>query len=116
AARAGGLSGLRLFRRIVAPIALRQALPAYTNELILMIKATSLASIITLAEVTGLAHGLIAETYRAVEVFIVAGSIYLLLTFLLPRAALALEWWLSPHLRGAPLAEQLATPQLEQIH
>jgi len=117
AARAGGLSGLRLFRRIVAPIALRQALPAYTNEIILMIKATALASIITLAEVTGLAYRLIAETYRAIEVFIVAGSIYLLLTFALTRATRLLEWWLSPHLRGAPPAGgKLPVPQLEQIH
>lgn len=112
AARAGGLSGLRLFRRIVAPIALRQALPGYTNEIILMIKATSLASIITLMEVTGLAHKLISESFRAVEVFVIAGSIYLLINFILTRAALALEWWLSPHLRGAPLP----APRLEQIH
>jgi octopine/nopaline transport system permease protein len=117
AARAGGLSGLRLFRRIVAPIALRQALPAYTNEVILMIKATSLASLVSLAEVTGLAYQLRDESYRAVEVFVVAGSIYLLLTFILTRAVQALEWWLSPHLRGAPpVGTPLAGAELEQIH
>jgi octopine/nopaline transport system permease protein len=116
AARASGLSGLRLFRRIIAPIALRQALPGYTNEIILMIKATSLASIITLMEVTGLAHKLIAESFRAVEVFIIAGSIYLLINFALTRAALALEWWLSPHLRGAPHPEAALAPRLEQVH
>ena len=117
AARAGGLSGLRLFRRIIAPIALRQALPAYTNEIILMIKATSLASLVSLAEVTGLAYEMRDESYRAVEVFIVAGSIYLLLTFILTRAVQALEWWLSPHLRGAPVAAA-AVPagQLERVH
>jgi octopine/nopaline transport system permease protein len=111
AARAGGFSGFRLFRRIVAPIALRQALPGYTNEIILMIKATSLASIITLMEVTGLAHRLISESFRPVEVFIVAGSIYLMMNFLITRAALGLEWHLSPHLRGAPQARS----SLEQI-
>jgi len=96
---------------------MRQALPGYTNEIILMIKATSLTSIITLAEVTGLAYRMIAETYRAVEVFIVAGSIYLLLAFLLTRATRVLEWWLSPHLRGAPPhGGKLPVPQLEQIH
>src|SRR5262249_55505527 len=56
AARAFGMSGPTLFWRIIAPIALRQALPAYGNEIILMIKATSLASTITLMEITGLAH------------------------------------------------------------
>ena len=55
AARACGMSGFLLFRRIVFPIAVRQALPAYGNEIILMVKATSLASIITMMEVTGLA-------------------------------------------------------------
>lgn len=102
AARAAGMSGFLLFRRIVAPIAIRQALPAYGNEVILMVKASSLASIITLFEITGLAQKLISETYRAIEVFIVAGSIYLALNFLITRAVMLLEYWLSPHLRGAP--------------
>ena len=45
------------------------------------------------------------------------GSIYLLLAFLLTRATRVLEWWLSPHLRGAPPhGGKLPVPQLEQIH
>lgn len=103
AARACGMSGLLLMRRIVLPIAIRQALPAYGNELILMVKATSLASIITLMEVTGLAQKLIAETFRALEVFLVAGAIYLAINFILSRVVVAIEYWLSPHLRGAPV-------------
>ncbi len=99
AARACGMSGLLLFRRIVLPIAVRQALPAYGNEIVLMVKATSLASIITLMEVTGIAHKIISESYRAIEVFICAGAIYLLINFLLIRAVYAVEYWLSPHLR-----------------
>ena len=112
AARACGMSGLLLFRRIVLPIAVRQALPAYGNEIILMIKATSLASIITMMEVTGIAHKLISQTFRAVEIFIVAGAIYLILNFLVTRLIQALEWWLSPHLRGAPLP----APRLDAAH
>lgn len=81
AARACGMSGLLLFRRISFPIALRQALPAYGNEFILMIKATSLASLVTLADVTGIAARIIAETYRPVEVFVAAGTIYLALSY-----------------------------------
>ncbi len=102
AARACGMSGLLLFRRIVAPIAIRQALPAYGNEVILMVKATSLASIITLMEITGLAHRLISETFRAIEVFVCAGAIYLILNFVVTRAIKAVEHRLSPHLRDAP--------------
>jgi octopine/nopaline transport system permease protein len=110
AARACGMSGFLLFRRIVFPIAVRQALPAYGNEIILMVKATSLASIITLMELTGIAHKLISQTFRAVEIFIVAGAIYLLLNFLVTRAIQLLEWWLSPHLRGAPVVAARLEP------
>ncbi|MBL8671190.1 MAG: ABC transporter permease [Alphaproteobacteria bacterium] len=102
AARACGMSGILLFRRIVAPIALRQALPGYGNEVILMVKATSLASIITLMEITGLAHRLISETFRAIEIFVCAGAIYLIMNFAVTRAIKMVEHWLSPHLRDAP--------------
>jgi octopine/nopaline transport system permease protein len=85
AARACGMPRLMVFRRIVLPLAIRQALPGYGNEMISMIKATSLASIITLMEVTGVAARIISETYRAIEVFVVAGFIYLAINFLLTR-------------------------------
>jgi octopine/nopaline transport system permease protein len=107
AARACGMSGFLLYRRIILPLALRQALPAYGNELILMVKATSLVSIITMMEVTGIAARLISETYRPVEVFIAAGTIYLIINFLLTRAVSTLDWWLTPHLRNSPTAGKL---------
>lgn len=103
AGRACGMSRPTLLRRVILPQALRQALPAYGNEIILMVKATSLASIITMLEVTGLAQKLIAQTYRAVEIFVCAGAIYLTLNFLVTRAVWALEVWLSPHRRPAPV-------------
>ena len=102
AARACGMGRLILFRRIIAPIALRQALPGYSNEMIQMVKATSLASVITLAEVTFLSQKLISQTFRAVEIFICAGSIYLLLNFVLTRLVALAEHGLSGHLRAAP--------------
>jgi octopine/nopaline transport system permease protein len=98
AARAFGMSGFTLLRRIIAPIALRQALPAYGNEIILMIKATSLASTITLMEVTGLAHKLISESYRSVEVFLCAAAIYLAITFSVTRLVAMAERWIAPDL------------------
>lgn len=99
AARACGMSGLLLFRRIVFPIAVRNMLPAYSNEIVLMIKATSLASTVTIMEITGIAAKLISETYRAFEVFAAAGLLYLLINFVLMRIVAGTEWWLSPHLR-----------------
>jgi octopine/nopaline transport system permease protein len=102
AARACGMPRLLLYRRIILPIALRQALPAYGNEIILMVKGTSLASVVTLLEVTGIAHQIISQTYRAIEVFICAGAIYLTLNFLITRLLGLLEYRLSPHMRPVP--------------
>lgn len=99
AARAGGMSPLMIFRRITLPLAIRQALPAYGNEVISMIKATSLASIITLMEITGVAAKIISDTYRVTEVFVVAAAIYLALNFILTRLVGLLENRLNPHLR-----------------
>ncbi|SFO81360.1 octopine/nopaline transport system permease protein [Cohaesibacter marisflavi] len=108
AARACGMSGFKLFRRIVLPLAIRQALPAYGTELILMVKATSLASIITIMEITGLAAKLVSETYRVIEVFVVAGAIYLAINFILTRIIMAFEYKLTPHLREPRITKVLA--------
>ena len=100
AARACGMGRFLTFRRIIVPIAIRQALPAYGNEIILMVKASSLASIITLLEITGLARRLIPQTYAVFEIFIVAGLIYLGLNFAIAQAVRWAEWRLTPHLRA----------------
>lgn len=97
AGRACGMSGFLLRRRIIWPIALRQGLAVYGSEAILMIKATSLASIITLTELAGIAHKLISSTYRVFEIFIVTGAIYLALTFLMSTAFALLERHLQAH-------------------
>lgn len=102
AARACGMGRLMIFRRIVMPQALRQALPGYGNEMISMVKATSLASIITLMEITGVAAKLISESYRVIEVFVVAGLIYLAINFALTRLVALAEHRFNPQLR-APL-------------
>jgi len=98
AARACGMSRSLLFRRIIFPVAIRQALPAYGNEIILMVKATSLASTITILEITGEAKRIIAETWSPVEVFIIAGAIYLTLNFIVTRGVQWAEIKLSPQL------------------
>jgi octopine/nopaline transport system permease protein len=99
AAKACGMSRFTCFRRVVMPLAIRQALPGYGNEMISMVKATSLASIITLMEVTGIAAKLIAESYRAIEVFVIAGAIYLAINFVLTRVLMFAEYKLTPYLR-----------------
>ena len=86
-----GLSNKIIFFKIQIPIAIRQSLPAYGNEIILMLKGTSLASTVTLMDLTGVAKYIISTTYKPVEVFIVAGSIYLFFTFLIHNLIKFLE-------------------------
>jgi len=104
AARACGMSRGLIFRRIIVPQGLIVALPAYGNEIILMTRSTALASTITLMEVTGIASKIISETFRAVEVFICAGAIYLILNFAISRAIALLERRLSPQFHTPALA------------
>jgi octopine/nopaline transport system permease protein len=103
AARSIGMSGLLLTRRILAPIAFRHALPAYSTEVVMMVKSTALASLVTVWEVTGVAQRLISQTYRTMEVFLCAAIIYLLLNFIILQAMALLEYKLTPHRRAAPL-------------
>ena len=100
-AKSVGMSRFLLYRRIILPIAFRQALPAYGNEIILMVKATSLVSTITLMEVTGIARLIIAKTFSPVEIFIVAGLIYLTINFIVTRLVNFCEIKLTPYLRHA---------------
>lgn len=91
AARALGMPRLLLFRRIVLAQALRNALPAYGNEVVQMIQATALASTITLVEITGAARAIAARTFQPVEIFVAAGALYLLLTFAASQSVRLLE-------------------------
>lgn len=102
AARAIGMSGFLLVRRIIAPIAFRHALPAYSTEVVLMMKSTALASLVTVWEVTGVAQRLISQTYRTMEVFLCAAIIYLVLNFIILQAMSLLEHSLSRHRRAMP--------------
>jgi len=97
-----GMSRWALLRRIIAPVTLRQALPAYSTEAVLLVKSTALASLVTVWDVTGVAQQIIQRTYRTMEVFACAAIIYLVLNFLIVRAIGWLEHRLTPHLRERP--------------
>ncbi|CAM5201422.1 Octopine/nopaline transport system permease protein OS=Castellaniella defragrans OX=75697 GN=HNR28_002861 PE=3 SV=1 [Castellaniella defragrans] len=94
AARACGMSRLQIFRRVLFPLAIRQAFPAYSNELVLAIKGTSLASTIAVMELTGFARRLMSQSFLIVETFIVAGILYLAINVTLLGCAWAVEHWL----------------------
>ena len=91
AATSLGLNKINIFFKIKLPIAIKQSLPAYGNEMILMLKGTSLASTVTLLDLTGVAKHIISTTFKPIEVFIVAGSIYLLMTFIIHNIVKLLE-------------------------
>ncbi|MHC5350787.1 ABC transporter permease [Metapseudomonas furukawaii] len=91
AAKAMGMSRAKLYRRILLPSALRRALPQYSNEVIMMLHTTSLASIVTLVDITGAARTLNSQYYLPFEAFITAGAFYLCLTFILVRLFKAAE-------------------------
>ena len=86
-----GVNSKIIFYKIQIPIAIRQSLPAYGNEIILMLKGTSLASTVTLMDLTGVAKYIISTTFKPIEVFIIAGSIYLFFTFIIHNIIKILE-------------------------
>ncbi len=94
AARALGMSRAQALLHIILPRATRIGLPAYSNEVILMLKASALASTITLLELTGMARKIAARTYQHEEMFLTAGLIYLLIAFVLMQGFKLLERWL----------------------
>jgi len=83
AAKAYGMGRLTMMRRIVLPAALRRALPAYGNEAIFMLHGTSLAMLVTIADVTGVAKRIYATHYIPFEAYITAGVFYFALTLTL---------------------------------
>ena len=91
AGRSLGITSKIIFYKIQIPIAIRQSLPAYGNEIILMLKGTSLASTVTLMDLTGVAKYIISTTFKPIEVFIVAGGIYLFMTFVIHNVIKFLE-------------------------
>ena len=94
AARALGMSRFKTLVHIVLPRAARIGLPAYSNEVILMLKASSLASTVTLLELTGMTRTIISRTDQTVDMFLIAGVIYLVMSFVLIQGFKLLERWL----------------------
>ena len=86
-----GISSKVILYKIQIPVAIRQSLPAYGNEIILMMKGTSLASTVTLMDITGVAKHIVSTTYKPLEVFLLAGGIYLFMTFIIHNLIKYLE-------------------------
>lgn len=99
AGRAMGMTHFTLLRRIVIPAGLRRAIPTYSNEVILMLQGSAIASAVTLVDLTGAARYVYSRHFAPFEAFITAGIIYMLLTFCLVGIfRMAENHWLG-HLR-----------------
>lgn len=81
AAQAIGMTWFTMLRRIILPSALRRSIPAYSNEVIFMLQGSSIASVVTLVDITGAARDVYSRHFAPFEAFIFAGIIYFTLTF-----------------------------------
>ncbi|SDA61514.1 ABC transporter permease subunit [Sinorhizobium sp. NFACC03] len=85
AGRALGIRKWVLLMKIILPQAYRAVIPAIGNELVLVMKGSTLASAVTVMEMTGAARIFVARTYAPFETFLIAGTIYLLMGALFGR-------------------------------
>jgi polar amino acid transport system permease protein len=86
-----GFSSASIGRRLLLPQMLRLATPAMTNELILLVKASSLVSVVGLAEVTRVSQTFAASTLRPMEFYLAAGGFYLVTNLFLAYCGARLE-------------------------
>ncbi|MCH8531644.1 MAG: ABC transporter permease [Saccharospirillum sp.] len=99
AAKAYGMSRALMMRRIILPSAFRRALPTYSNEVIFMLHATSIASLVTIMDLTGVAREVYARFYAPFPAFIFVACLYLILTFALVYLFKRVEGRVLAHLR-----------------
>ena len=95
-----GLSSTHRFIYITSPIAIRLALPAYSHDIISLMKSTALASTITLLDMMGIARTIVAETYAPYEIFLSLTVIYLILTWIIQKSIGLIEKRMSRHVRS----------------
>ena len=95
-----GLASTHRFIYITSPIAIRLALPAYSNDIISLMKSTALASTITLLDMMGIARTIVAETYAPYEIFLSLTVIYLILTWIIQKSIGLIEKRMSRHVRS----------------
>ena len=101
AAKAYGMSWFLRLRRIILPSAARRAVQAYSNEVIFMLHASAIASVVTIVDLTGAARDIYSRFYAPFDAFIAVALIYMALTFTLVFVFRKLEQRLLRHLKPA---------------
>ena len=109
AARAFGMNPWKVFTRVTLPRAIRICLPAMSSETILLLKATSLASLVTVYEVMGKATEIRIDTFRVYDCLVAAGIIYFCLVFILTRVLNWVERRLNKDRMPVSIVQKVAT-------
>ncbi|MFO7787882.1 MAG: ABC transporter permease [Halospina sp.] len=99
AAKAYGMSWALRMRRIILPSAFRRAIQAYSNEVIFMLHASAIASVVTIVDLTGAARDIYSRFYAPFAAFVAVALIYMALTFLIVYGFRRLERYLLRHQR-----------------
>lgn len=100
AAAALGLNPWVIWWRIRFPQALKIALPPLVNESILVVKASSLASVIGLPELTRMAQNIAGQTFHYAEIYLTAGVLYLVINSILAALGIVAERHITPFPTG----------------
>lgn len=101
AAKAYGMSWFQRMHRIIIPSAFRRAMQAYSNEVIFMLHASAIASVVTLIDLTGAARDIYARFYAPFDAFIAVALVYMVLTFSIIFFFRMLEKRMLKHLKPA---------------
>jgi polar amino acid transport system permease protein len=114
AATAVGMNRLTALRRVIFPHAYRIAWPALGNEIVLLMKASALASVITIFDLMGQTRAIFQKTFDF-SVYLWAAVLYLLLTAAFVWTWRHLETRLSPHIYGARPAPSAAPAERRKL-
>ncbi|MCE4600004.1 MAG: amino acid ABC transporter permease [Desulfurococcales archaeon] len=90
-ARSLGLSEAQILRHVVLPQAVRNAIPALTNEYVMLLKESALASVIGVMELTRVGEFMTAATFRALEAYLLVALIYLAVSYTFMKASKSTE-------------------------
>jgi glutamine transport system permease protein len=96
AANSLGMSGMQTMRYIIFPQALRRMIPPLGNEFITLLKDTSLVAVIGFEELFRRGQLIVANTYRAFEIYTAVALVYLVLTLASSQLFSFLEVWMNP--------------------
>lgn len=110
AANSLGMSGVQTMRYIIFPQALRRMIPPLGNEFISLVKDTSLVSVIGFEELLRRGQLIVADTYRAFEIYTAVALVYLVLTLASSQFFSHVEVWMNPIRRQKASQKRLSSP------